>query len=45
MAFYGSTPAYRPVLERYSGQVDRFSVYASHPAALDHRDPPVAAFR
>jgi probable F420-dependent oxidoreductase len=98
IAFYGSTPAYRPVLElhgwgtlgdelhalsvgrredrwtamrdliddevldtfavvadpddlsarvreRYSGLVDRFSVYASYPAPLDLWDPLVAAFR
>ena len=98
IAFYGSTPAYRPVLElhgwgaladelhalsvgrredkwtamrdlvdddvlaafavvagpdevaaavreRYSGLVDRFSVYASYPASLDLWDPLVQAFR
>jgi probable F420-dependent oxidoreductase len=98
IAFYGSTPAYRPVLElhgwealadelhtlsvgrredkwtamrdlvddevlatfavvaepedvptevlrRYDGVVDRFSVYASYPAALDMWDPLVAASR
>jgi probable F420-dependent oxidoreductase len=98
IAFYGSTPAYRPVLElhgwdslgdelhalsisrrddrwtamrdlvddevldafaviagpddvgarvreRYSGLVDRFSVYASYPAPLDLWDPLVASFR
>jgi probable F420-dependent oxidoreductase len=98
IAFYGSTPAYRPVLElhgwealadelhvlsvsrrqdkwtamrdlvdddvlaafavvagpdevaaavreRYSGLVDRFSVYASYPAPLDLWDPLVQAFR
>ena len=98
IAFYGSTPAYRPVLElhgwesladdlhalsvsrredkwtamrdlvddevlgtfavvaepedlaaqvrdRYSGLVDRFSVYASYPAPLELWDPLVAAFR
>jgi probable F420-dependent oxidoreductase len=98
IAFYGSTPAYRPVLElhgwadladelhtlsvgrredkwtamrdlvddevlgtfavvaapdevagqvrqRYDGVVDRFSVYASYPAALGLWDPLVAAFR
>jgi probable F420-dependent oxidoreductase len=97
LAFYGSTPAYRPVLElhgwgaladelhslsvsrredkwtamrdlidddvlaafsvvaepddvgaevraRFDGVVDRFSVYASYPAALDLWDPLVAAF-
>jgi probable F420-dependent oxidoreductase len=98
IAFYGSTPAYRPVLElhgwesladelhalsvsrredkwtamgnlvddevlgtfavvagpedvgasvreRYTGLVDRFSVYASYPAPLDLWDPLVAEFR
>jgi len=98
IAFYGSTPAYRPVLElhgwaaladelhtlsvgrredkwtamrdlvddevlgtfavvaepedvaaqvrdRYSGLVDRFSVYASYPAPLELWDPLVADFR
>jgi hypothetical protein len=98
IAFYGSTPAYRPVLElhgwdaladelhalsvgrredkwtamrdlvddqvlgtfavvagpedvaaevrrRYDGLVDRFSVYASYPAALDLWDPLVSSFR
>ncbi|MCW2705179.1 MAG: luciferase family protein [Blastococcus sp.] len=98
IAFYGSTPAYRPVLElhgweafadelhtlsvgrredkwtamrdlvddevlatfavvaepedvptevlrRYDGVIDRFSVYASYPAALDMWDPLVAASR
>ena len=98
IAFYGSTPAYRPVLElhgwesladelhalsvsrredkwtamrdlvddevlgtfavvaepediathvrdRYTGLVDRFSVYASYPAPLELWDPLVAAFR
>jgi probable F420-dependent oxidoreductase len=98
IAFYGSTPAYRPVLElhgwdalgdrlhalsvgrredkwtamrdlvddevlntfavvaapedvaarvreRYSGLVDRFSVYTSYPAPLDLWDPLVTAFR
>jgi probable F420-dependent oxidoreductase len=33
------------VLERYSGLIDRFSVYASYPAPLDRWDPLVAAFR
>jgi probable F420-dependent oxidoreductase len=33
------------VLERYTGLVDRFSVYASYPAPLDRWDPLVAAFR
>ncbi|MCW2634614.1 MAG: luciferase family protein [Blastococcus sp.] len=98
IAFYGSTPAYRPVLElhgwesladdlhrlstsrredkwtamrdlvdeevlgtfavvadpedlgaalrqRYTGLVDRFSVYASYPAPLERWDPLVAALR
>jgi probable F420-dependent oxidoreductase len=98
IAFYGSTPAYRPVLElhgwealadelhalsvgrredkwqamaalvgddvlaefavvaepddvapevlrRFDGMVDRFSVYASYPAALDLWDPVLAALR
>jgi probable F420-dependent oxidoreductase len=33
------------VLERYTGLIDRFSVYASYPAPLDRWDPLVAAFR
>jgi probable F420-dependent oxidoreductase len=33
------------VRERFSGLVDRFSVYASYPAPLDLWDPLVAAFR